>query len=189
MGGQQPTHRHTEPADKVGGLLVAVGLGQSGEAREVRKQKRLHRQLRTLRHRSPEPTSNHPARRARLLLVRAGSAAGAQYTSLRLPNPTWGTGRGMRIIKLAWVGTRTDSAEPTVAFFREVLGLRLELDRPGFWMLKLPDGGKVEVVGSDSPINRHFTTGPVAGFLVDDIHDAPPSCDPPASRSSLSQRS
>jgi hypothetical protein len=29
----------------------------------------------------------------------------------------------MRIIKLAWVGTRTENAEPTVAFFRDVLGL------------------------------------------------------------------
>ena len=75
-------------------------------------------------------------------------------------------------IKLAWVGTRTDNAEPTVAFFRDVLGLRLELDRPGFWMLKLPDGSKVEVFGPDSGINRHFTTGPVAGFLVDDIQAA-----------------
>jgi hypothetical protein len=27
----------------------------------------------------------------------------------------------MRIIKLAWVGTRTDNAQPTVAFFRAVL--------------------------------------------------------------------
>jgi hypothetical protein len=35
-------------------------------------------------------------------------------------------------------------------------------------MLKLPDGSKVEVFGPDSPINRHFTTGPVAGLLVDD---------------------
>ncbi len=78
----------------------------------------------------------------------------------------------MRIIKLAWVGTRTDNAEPTVAFFREVLGLRLELDNPGFWMLKLPDNSKVEVFGPDSPVNRHFTTGPVAGFLVDDVQDA-----------------
>ena len=78
----------------------------------------------------------------------------------------------MRIIKLAWVGTRTDNAEPTVAFFRDVLGLRLELDEPGFWMLKLPDGSKVEVFGADSPINRHFTTGPVAGFLVDDVQAA-----------------
>jgi catechol 2,3-dioxygenase-like lactoylglutathione lyase family enzyme len=78
----------------------------------------------------------------------------------------------MRISKLAWVGTRTENAEPTVAFFRDVLGLRLELERPGFWMLKLPDGSKVEVFGPDSPINRHFTTGPVAGFLVDDVQDA-----------------
>jgi catechol 2,3-dioxygenase-like lactoylglutathione lyase family enzyme len=78
----------------------------------------------------------------------------------------------MRIIKLAWVGTRSDNAEPTVAFFRDVLGLRLELDRPGFWMLKLDDGSKVEVFGPDSEINRHFTTGPVAGFLVDDVQAA-----------------
>jgi catechol 2,3-dioxygenase-like lactoylglutathione lyase family enzyme len=78
----------------------------------------------------------------------------------------------MEIIKLAWVGTRTENAQPTVAFFRDVLALRLELDRPGFWMLKLPDGSKVEVFGPDSEINRHFTTGPVAGFLVDDVHGA-----------------
>jgi catechol 2,3-dioxygenase-like lactoylglutathione lyase family enzyme len=78
----------------------------------------------------------------------------------------------MRIIKLAWVGTRTDNAEATVAFFRDVLGLRLELDQPEFWMLKLPDGSKVEVFGPDSDVNRHFTTGPVAGFLVDDLQAA-----------------
>jgi catechol 2,3-dioxygenase-like lactoylglutathione lyase family enzyme len=78
----------------------------------------------------------------------------------------------MRIIKLAWLGTRTENADLTVAFFREVLGLRLELDLPGFWMLKLPDGSKVEVFGPDSAVNRHFTTGPVAGFLVDDVHSA-----------------
>ncbi len=78
----------------------------------------------------------------------------------------------MRIITLAWLGTRTDNAEPTVAFLRDVLGLRLELDRPGFWMLKLPDNSKVEVFGPESEINRHFTTGPVAGFLVDDVHAA-----------------
>jgi catechol 2,3-dioxygenase-like lactoylglutathione lyase family enzyme len=78
----------------------------------------------------------------------------------------------MQIIKLAWVGTRTARAEPTVAFFRNVLGLRLDLDLEGFWMLRLPDGSKVEVFGPDSPINRHFTTGPVAGFLVDDVFAA-----------------
>ena len=78
----------------------------------------------------------------------------------------------MEIYKLAWVGTRTANADRTVAFFRDVLGLRLELDQPGFWMLKLPDGGKVEVFGPDNDVNRHFTTGPVAGFLVDDVSGA-----------------
>jgi catechol 2,3-dioxygenase-like lactoylglutathione lyase family enzyme len=78
----------------------------------------------------------------------------------------------VEIIKMAWVGTRTANADRTVAFFRDVLGLRLELDQPGFWMLKLPDGGKVEVFGPDNDVNRHFTTGPVAGFLVDDVSGA-----------------
>jgi glyoxylase I family protein len=78
----------------------------------------------------------------------------------------------VEIIKLVWVGTRTENAGPTVAFFHDVLGLRLELDQPGFWMMKLPDGSKVEVFGPDSDVNRHFTTGPVAGFLVDDVQSA-----------------
>jgi catechol 2,3-dioxygenase-like lactoylglutathione lyase family enzyme len=73
---------------------------------------------------------------------------------------------------MAWLGTRTGRAEPTVAFFRDVLGLRSEPQQEGFWLFKLPDGSKVEVFGPDSPINRHFSTGPVAGFLVDDVHSA-----------------
>ena len=70
----------------------------------------------------------------------------------------------MQIIKLAWVGTRTENFEPTVKFFRDVLGLRPDFDLPGFQVLKLPDGSKVEVFGSDTEMNRHFTTGPVVGF-------------------------
>ena len=79
---------------------------------------------------------------------------------------------GVKIIKFAWVGTCTENFEPTVDFFRDVLGLRSELDLPGFRVLKLPDGSKEEVFGPDSDINRHFTTGPVAGFLVDDVRAA-----------------
>jgi catechol 2,3-dioxygenase-like lactoylglutathione lyase family enzyme len=78
----------------------------------------------------------------------------------------------MEIVKLAWVGTRTENAEPTVQFFREVLGLRLEAEHEGFWMLQLPDGSKVEVFSSESATNSHFTTGPVVGFLVDDVSRA-----------------
>ena len=70
----------------------------------------------------------------------------------------------VEIIKLAWIGTRTENARPTVAFFRDVLGLRLERDEPDFGKMTLPDGSKVEVFGPGSDMNRHFTTGPVAGF-------------------------
>jgi catechol 2,3-dioxygenase-like lactoylglutathione lyase family enzyme len=78
----------------------------------------------------------------------------------------------VNIIKLAWLGTRTDNDGPTVAFFRDVLGLRSESLAPGFWVLKLLDGSKVEIFGPASDMNRHFTTGPVAGFLVDDVQSA-----------------
>lgn len=74
----------------------------------------------------------------------------------------------MKVHKLAWLGTRTDCDEATAAFFRDVVGLPCDQVTPGFWVLRLPDGSKVEVFGPDSRINEHFTTGPVAGFLVDD---------------------
>ena len=78
----------------------------------------------------------------------------------------------MQIIKLAWVGTRTETFQATADFFRDALGLPTSLDLPGFRVMKLPDGSKVEVFGPDSDSNRHFTTGPVAGFLVDDVQAA-----------------
>jgi glyoxylase I family protein len=76
------------------------------------------------------------------------------------------------ILKLAWVGTRTNNFESTVDFFRDVLGLTPDFDLPGFRVLALPDGSKVEIFGPDSEMNRHFTTGPVVGFLVDDVDAA-----------------
>jgi hypothetical protein len=48
--GEQLAHSRREPADQVGGVLVPVGLGQRGEAREVREQERLRCQLGPLCH-------------------------------------------------------------------------------------------------------------------------------------------
>ena len=78
----------------------------------------------------------------------------------------------MQIRKLAWLGTRTERPDLMVAFCRDVLGLRLDMELPGFWMMTLPDGAKVEVFGPETDMNRHFTAGPVAGFLVDDVYAA-----------------
>jgi catechol 2,3-dioxygenase-like lactoylglutathione lyase family enzyme len=59
-----------------------------------------------------------------------------------------------------------------VGFFRDVLGLSLEHAGEGQWVFTMPDGGKAEVFSGDSPHNKHFEDGPVAGFYVDDVAKA-----------------
>ena len=84
--------------------------------------------------------------------ISTGRVGGATWR-LRGRLPFRGRNRitgGVEIIKLAWIGTRTERPEPTMAFFRDVLDLRLDLELEGFWMLKLPDGSKVEVFDSDN---------------------------------------
>ena len=74
---------------------------------------------------------------------------------------------------LTWLGTRTEHLAETATFFRDVLGLRVELERGGQVVLALPDdGGHVEVFSPDEPDHRHFTTGPVPMFEVDDVEAA-----------------
>jgi hypothetical protein len=84
---------------------------------------------------------------------------------------------------------RTDNAEPTVSFFHELLGLRLQLDRPGFWMLKLPDGRRWR--SSDLTVRSTATPPPARspGSWSTTSRARPPNCAPPAWRSSTSQAS
>jgi catechol 2,3-dioxygenase-like lactoylglutathione lyase family enzyme len=70
----------------------------------------------------------------------------------------------VKVIKLGWVGTRTENFQPTTDFFRDVLGLQTDLDRPGFQVLKLLDGSKVEVFGPDSEFNRTSQQGQLSAF-------------------------
>ncbi len=77
----------------------------------------------------------------------------------------------MQVLRLSWVGTRTDAYEPTVRFFREVLRLPVIEDPGDFTVLEVPDGSTVEVFGPDSAWNRHLTS-PVAGFQVADLTEA-----------------
>ena len=74
----------------------------------------------------------------------------------------------MRILGLVWVGTRTTGHPETVAFFRDVLGLGVQVSEPDFAVLDVPGGATVEIFGPTSEYNRHLTH-PVAGFLVDDL--------------------
>jgi len=73
---------------------------------------------------------------------------------------------------LAWLGTRTREFEDTARFFRDTLGLRAEHEEPDFAIFRLPNGDKVEVFGPSDREHEHFETGPVVGFLVDDVEEA-----------------
>jgi catechol 2,3-dioxygenase-like lactoylglutathione lyase family enzyme len=77
----------------------------------------------------------------------------------------------MRVLSLAWVGTRTAEYTATVSFFADVLGLGVHASESDFAVLEVPDGATVEVFGRASPYNRHLTH-PVAGFLVSDLQEA-----------------
>lgn len=73
---------------------------------------------------------------------------------------------------LVWAGTRTENFDESVKFFRQVMGLELDNEQPGFASFKLPSGDKFEVFGPKDRDHSFFTTGPVIGFGVGDVDSA-----------------
>jgi predicted enzyme related to lactoylglutathione lyase len=78
----------------------------------------------------------------------------------------------MRVLGVVWVGTRTDAFDETFAFFRDLLGVPMELLGPDFGFSRLPDTSQFEVFGPADAEHYHFSTGPVPEFLVDDLREA-----------------
>jgi hypothetical protein len=74
----------------------------------------------------------------------------------------------MRLLGVSWIGIRTERFGEMVAFFTR-LGLSPLIEEPDFAMFQLGDGDQVEVFGPAVESQAHFTTGPVAGFRVEDI--------------------
>jgi catechol 2,3-dioxygenase-like lactoylglutathione lyase family enzyme len=56
-----------------------------------------------------------------------------------------------------------------VAFYRDTLRLPLDYEEGEFAIFKLADGSKAEVFGPSDTEHTHFSTGPVVGFLVEDV--------------------
>lgn len=75
----------------------------------------------------------------------------------------------MRVLGVVWAGTRTSAFTETVAFFRDVLGVPLREPEPDFAWSRMPDSSQFEVFGPTDTEHRHFSTGPVPEFLVDDL--------------------
>ena len=78
----------------------------------------------------------------------------------------------MKARELVWLGTRTRNFDETVRFFGHTRGLRKSYEEPDFTVFRLPNGDTVEVFGPGDTGHEHFDTGPVAGFLVDDVRAA-----------------
>jgi catechol 2,3-dioxygenase-like lactoylglutathione lyase family enzyme len=77
----------------------------------------------------------------------------------------------MNVKSLVWVGIATQKVEPMAAFFKDTLGLQLEAGAGGeeIMIFRLPNGDTVELFDPSDDQHSFFTTGPVIGFLVDDV--------------------
>jgi predicted enzyme related to lactoylglutathione lyase len=69
------------------------------------------------------------------------------------------------------MGVRVTDFESAIAFFQR-LGLEHERTQREMAVFKTRNGDTVEVFGPGDADHRHFTTGPVVGFEVDDIEAA-----------------
>jgi predicted enzyme related to lactoylglutathione lyase len=75
----------------------------------------------------------------------------------------------MRVKRIGWAGTRTNAYPAMVAFLQAVLGLTRSQEGSDFAAFQLPEGGTFEVSGPGDRDHAHFSTGPVVGFVVDDL--------------------
>ena len=75
----------------------------------------------------------------------------------------------MRVTRIGWAGTRTDGYSAMVDFLTAVLGLTMVHQQRDFAVLELPSGDKFEVFGPSDEHHLHSSTGPVVGFVVEDL--------------------
>jgi catechol 2,3-dioxygenase-like lactoylglutathione lyase family enzyme len=84
----------------------------------------------------------------------------------------------MRIHRLGWLTTYTDRYAETATFFADVLGLPVNVDDGAFTQLgPMADAENdyIEVLSTDDPesdFEEEYFTGPVAGFVLDDVIEA-----------------
>lgn len=77
----------------------------------------------------------------------------------------------MKILAITWAGVQIDDVNTLLPFFRDVMGLRVLIDRPAFAVLDTPSGDAVELFGKGGPQppEQFARNAVVVGFLVDDI--------------------
>ena len=78
----------------------------------------------------------------------------------------------MEIEGIHWLGVRTEKHRELIAFFRDVLGIPVAFEEGPMTGFRVKGGDTIEVFSPDDTEHEFFTTGPVAGFLVRDVHAA-----------------
>lgn len=71
-----------------------------------------------------------------------------------------------------WIGTRTNKFNEMKDFYQQVFGLSIKHSDEGFAAYDLENGDRIELFSEDYESHKHFTTGPVAGFEVENIEEA-----------------
>ena len=75
----------------------------------------------------------------------------------------------MTVLKVGFVGIRSDRLDETVALFRDVLGVSVDRQTDDLVAFKLADGTVLELYGPANGFHSFFTTGPVVAFRVDNF--------------------
>jgi catechol 2,3-dioxygenase-like lactoylglutathione lyase family enzyme len=70
---------------------------------------------------------------------------------------------------ISWLSVTTEKLDAMRDFYERVFGLEPVYEEPGFVLFRLANGTGIEVFSTDYPGRAAFTTGPVAGFEVEDV--------------------
>ena len=73
----------------------------------------------------------------------------------------------MKVRAIAWTGVQTERFDEMGRVMRALFGTEPPIEQPGFALWSLPDGSLVELFAPGH--KPTFGTGPVVGFLVDDL--------------------
>jgi len=75
----------------------------------------------------------------------------------------------MTVLKVDFVGIRSDRLDETVALFRDVLGMSVNRQTDDLVGFRLADGTVLELYSPANEFHGFFTTGPVVAFRVDNF--------------------
>jgi catechol 2,3-dioxygenase-like lactoylglutathione lyase family enzyme len=77
----------------------------------------------------------------------------------------------VRVLGYAWAGLATDDFDRSLRFFKDVLGLPVEVELDDLAILTVGPGQQLEIFGGNQP-GKALTQNPVIAFEVDDLDSA-----------------